>query len=122
MSHALHYRPLEAGRVTGLMRLWPLARQEMTALFRTKWGVALLFICLFPSLGRLVMLLIVFGVVNVGPPGLRDRLSQNLPPELDHLKVALATVVVVDGEPVADHHLVELSKDSVTTVERNVGG
>ena len=85
MSHALHYRPLESARVSGLKRLWPLARQEMTALFRTKWGVALFFFCLFPSLGRLVMLMIVFGVVDFGPRGLRDRLSQNLPPQLDHL-------------------------------------
>jgi len=85
VSQALHYRPLECERVTGLARLWPLARQEMTALFRTKWGVALFFVCLFPSLGRLVMLLIMFGVVDFGPRGLRDRMSRNLPPELDHL-------------------------------------
>lgn len=85
MSQALHYRPLECERVTGLARLWPLARQEMTALFRTKWGVALFFVCLFPSLGRLVMLLILFGVVDFGPRALRDRMSQNLPPELDHI-------------------------------------
>ncbi|MFN3239921.1 MAG: ABC transporter permease [Planctomycetota bacterium] len=85
MSQALHYRPLSCQRVTGFARLWPLARQEMTALFRTKWGVALFFVCLFPSLGRLVMLLIMFGVVDFGPRGLRDRMSQNLPPNLDHL-------------------------------------
>ena len=85
MSQALHYRPLECARVSGLSRLWPLARQEMLTLFRTKWGVALYFFCLFPSLGRLVMLLIVFGVVDFGPRGLRDRMSQNLPPELEHL-------------------------------------
>ncbi len=85
MSQPLHYRPLECERVAGLSRLWPLARQEMTVLFRTKWGLALYFFCLFPSLGRLVMLLIVFGVVDFGPPGLRDRMSQNLPPELEHL-------------------------------------
>ncbi|MCK5941168.1 MAG: ABC transporter permease subunit [Planctomycetes bacterium] len=85
MKQALQYRPLQCERVHGLRRLWPLARQEMTALFRTKWGVALFFVCLFPSLGRLVMLLIMFGVVDFGPRGLRDRMSRNLPPEMDHL-------------------------------------
>ncbi len=43
-------------------------------LFRSKWGVALFFLCLFPAVGRLVMLLILFGVVNFGP-ALRTRLS-----------------------------------------------
>ena len=38
MSQAHHYRALNCERVTGLRRLWPLARQEMLALFRTKWG------------------------------------------------------------------------------------
>ncbi len=90
MSQALHYRPLDCERVTGLKRLWPLARQEMTTLFRTKWGVALFFVCLFPSLGRLVMLLIMFGVVDFGPRALRERLTENLPPDLDHINPARA--------------------------------
>lgn len=85
MSLAHHYRPLECERVAGFRRIWPLARQEMTALFRTKWGVALYFVCLFPSLGRLVMLLIMFGVVEFGPQSLRGRLSDRLPPSLDHM-------------------------------------
>jgi ABC-type transport system involved in multi-copper enzyme maturation permease subunit len=85
VSQALRYRPLECVRVTGFRRLWPLARQEMMALFRSKLGVGLFFFSLFPSLGRLVMLMIVFGVVDFGPRGLRDRMTQSLPPELDHL-------------------------------------
>lgn len=43
-------------------------------LFRSKWGVALFFLCLFPAVGRLVMLLILFGVVNFGP-AMRSRLA-----------------------------------------------
>ena len=85
MRQALHYRALQVDRVTGYRRLWPLARQEMLALFRTKLGVGLYFFCLFPTLGRLVMLLIMFGVVDFGPRGLRERMSQRLPPALDHL-------------------------------------
>jgi len=90
VSQALHYRPLQCERVSGLARLWPLARQEMTTLFRTRWGVALYFVCLFPSLGRLVMLLIMFGVVDFGPRALRERMTENLPPELDHINPARA--------------------------------
>lgn len=85
MSQALHYRGLDCERVGGLRRLWPLARQEMMVLFRTKLGVALYFVCLFPSLGRLVMLLIMFGVLDFGPPTLTNRLQQNLPPSLDRI-------------------------------------
>ena len=84
MSLAHHYRPLECERVSGFQRIWPLARQEMTALFRTKWGVVLYFICLFPSLGKLVQMLIMFGVMEFGPPQLRGRLSERLPPSMDN--------------------------------------
>tara|TARA_R110002072_G_scaffold228234_1_gene385018 strand:+ start:2008 stop:2907 length:900 start_codon:yes stop_codon:yes gene_type:complete len=85
MSLAHHYRSLDCERVSGFQRIWPLARQEMMALFRTKWGVALYFICLFPSLGRLVMLLIMFGVVEFGPRALRDRMTDRMPPSMDHM-------------------------------------
>ena len=98
MIQSLRYRPLECERVHGLARLWPLARQEMTALFRTKWGVALFFFCLFPSLGRLVMLMIILGVVDFGPRGLRGRMSQSLPDEVNperatfYFETALSTM------------------------------
>lgn len=85
MTHAQHYRPFVSDRTVGWRRLWPLARQEMLLVFRTKWGVALYLLCLFPSLGRLVMLLIVFGVIDFGPRGLRSRLSTRSSPELAHL-------------------------------------
>jgi len=56
----------------------------MLLLFRTKLGVALYFFCMLPSLARLVMLLIMFGVLDVGPPGLANRMSRGLPPSLNH--------------------------------------
>ena len=83
MSQAHHYRALNCERVTGLRRLWPLARQEMLALFRTKWGVALYCICLLPSLGRLVLLLILFGVVDFGPRAVSGRMMNRMPPSMD---------------------------------------
>src|SRR5690606_38984067 len=52
---------------------------------RTRWGVALYFICLFPSLGVLVKMLIMFGVVNIGPSSLRGRMLDRLPPSMDQL-------------------------------------
>lgn len=79
---AQHYRPLATARTAGWRRLWPLARQEMLLVFRTKWGVALYLVCLFPALGRLVMLLIIFGVIDFGPRALRSRLSGRAGPEL----------------------------------------
>jgi ABC-type transport system involved in multi-copper enzyme maturation permease subunit len=85
VSQAHQYRALDCERTSGLRRIWPLARQEMLALFRTKWGVALYFVCLLPSVGRLVMLLIMFGVVDFGPQSLRDRMMGRLPPSMDHL-------------------------------------
>ncbi len=76
MSLAHHYRPLECERVSGFQRIWPLARQEMTALFRTKWGVALYFVCLLPSLARLVLLLIMLGAVDLGSRSVAGRMPQ----------------------------------------------
>lgn len=74
MSSPLRYRPEVFTLVSGWRRWWPLAAQEFGMLFRSKWGVALFFLCLFPAVGRLVMLLILFGVVNFGP-ALRTRLA-----------------------------------------------
>ncbi|MBL9076442.1 MAG: hypothetical protein JNL08_02995 [Planctomycetes bacterium] len=64
-------------------RLRALVDFEFRALFRSRWGVAVFCLCLFPGLGRLVMLAIMFGVVNFGPVGLRNRLQGR--PELPTL-------------------------------------
>ncbi|MEO6597019.1 MAG: ATP-binding cassette domain-containing protein [Planctomycetota bacterium] len=74
MSGSLGYRPIAFTPVPKWRRWFPLARQEFLSLFQTKWGMALFFLCMFPAIGRLVMLLIPFGVVNFGP-GLRTRLQ-----------------------------------------------
>lgn len=74
MTGSLHYRPAAFPPVPTWRRWLPLTRQEFFGLFRTRWGLALFFLCMFPAIGRLVMLLILFGVVNFGP-GLRTRLQ-----------------------------------------------
>jgi ABC-type transport system involved in multi-copper enzyme maturation permease subunit len=54
-------------------------------------------VCLFPALGRLVMLLIIFGVIDFGPRMLRDRLTQSLPPSMEQLNPERAAFYI---EPV----------------------
>lgn len=95
MTDLLGYRPLASTeRVHGYRRIWPLARQEVTGLFRTRWGGIFYLFCLIPSVGKLVQLLIMFGVIEFGPRALRSRLTQDLPPSLDYMNPARATFYV----------------------------
>jgi ABC-type transport system involved in multi-copper enzyme maturation permease subunit len=78
----------EGHRAAWWRRIWPLANFEFRSLFRSRWGVALFGLCLVPGVARLVMLLMVFGVVNFGPPGLRMRLQNRAEiPGLDPWRV-----------------------------------
>jgi len=85
VTQSLHYRELRCERTTGYARLWPLARQEALTVFRTKWGVALYLFCLMPGIGRLIMLLIMFGVIQFGPVPLANRFDGNMPAGMRHL-------------------------------------
>lgn len=64
------YTPVPASR-----RWWPLATREAAQLFRSRWGILLYGLCLIPFLVRTVILMIVFGVLNLGPESLRARLQ-----------------------------------------------
>lgn len=75
MTSPLTYRPATFVPVPRWRRWWPLARQTATALFRSKWGVAMFCVCMIPALIRLAMLLIIFGVVSFGPPSMRNRMQ-----------------------------------------------
>lgn len=79
------YRSLPLQRVSGVRRLWPLVGAEMRNLFRTRWGVALYCFCMVPAIGRLVMMLIIFGVVEFVPRRLGEHMQSRLPPSMDHL-------------------------------------
>jgi len=76
------------GTASVARRVWPLAEFEFRSMFRSRWGVALFCLCLFPGLGRLVMLLIAFGVLKFGPSGIRARLQNRVEiPGLDPWRV-----------------------------------
>lgn len=72
----LPYRAGSSRMVPRWLWWWPLARSEFLSLFRTRWGVAAFLVCLLPGIGRLVMLLILFGVLDFGGGGLRNRMSR----------------------------------------------
>lgn len=80
MSQPLRYRTVDYEPVRALWRWWPLARREATSLFTSRWGIALYALCFVPFLVRTVILLIVYGVLNFGPPALRNRLANGPAP------------------------------------------
>ena len=82
--NTLRYRAETFQPVPVARRWWPLAAHEFLSLFRTRWGLTMFFVCLIPGIGRLVMLLIMFGVVNFGPE-MRARLQQRGPANLASL-------------------------------------
>jgi hypothetical protein len=82
VTSPLVYRRATFVPVPSWRRWWPLAWQQATSLWRTKWGVAMFFVCLIPSLIRLAMLLIAFGVVQFGPMSLRNRMQGRATGEL----------------------------------------
>jgi ABC-type transport system involved in multi-copper enzyme maturation permease subunit len=76
MTTPLDYRPAEYTPVPPSTRWWPLARREATSLFASRWGLLLYGLCLIPFLVRAVILMIVFGVLALGPEELRNRLQR----------------------------------------------
>lgn len=75
MTQPLAYRTIEYQPVPMWRRWWPLARREALSLFGSRWGNLLYVICLIPLFVRTVILMIIYGVLNFGPPALRTRLA-----------------------------------------------
>lgn len=69
------FRRARFASVPSWRRWWPLARNEFEGLFQSRWGVALYCLCLLPAVGRLILLLIVFGVIRMAPSGSRGPLG-----------------------------------------------
>lgn len=82
MNPLLGYRTASWRPVPVAWRWWALARYEFGSLFRTKWGIALYFLCLLPALVQLVMVMIAFGVLQFVPVQARGRMGR-LPGNLD---------------------------------------
>lgn len=78
--YGMDYRPAPYEPIAGWRRLWPLVHLEFSALFRSRWGIALYVACLFPSIVRLVFVLIWSGVFATG---MRGRMPGNRPQQFD---------------------------------------
>jgi ABC-type transport system involved in multi-copper enzyme maturation permease subunit len=78
--YGLEYRPKAYTPTGPFQRLRPLVHSELHVLFRSKWGIGLYGLCVFPVLVRLVMLLGYLGLLPLGNQ-LRET-AQALPPEL----------------------------------------
>lgn len=50
-------------------RVWPIARHELAAMFRVRFGAIIFLICLAPSVGQLIFLLVRAGLWEVAPQG-----------------------------------------------------
>lgn len=98
MTESLDYREEHYAAVAPWRRWWPIAANEFGALFRSKWGVAMFCLCLVPGVGRLVMLLILFGVVRF-LPGLQNRLSRGTEVHLDPSRVEFYVEPVLSVMP-----------------------
>jgi ABC-type transport system involved in multi-copper enzyme maturation permease subunit len=81
--YGTQYRPAPYAPTSAWTRLLPIVRLEFTSLFRSRWGIVAFCLCLFPSVIRLVMLLIWVGVLSFGGP--IRRMQGNAPRELQEL-------------------------------------
>jgi hypothetical protein len=82
MTTPLQYRASPWRREPTWRSWWALARHEGKSLFKSRGGVLAFLFCLTPGLIQLVMLLVIFGVLQFGSPGLRNQRSQGSRPEL----------------------------------------
>jgi ABC-type transport system involved in multi-copper enzyme maturation permease subunit len=81
--YGTQYRPAPYAPTSAWQRLLPLVRLEFTSLFRSRWGIVAFFLCVFPSVIRLVWMLMWVGVLSFGGPALRIR--SNAPRELQDM-------------------------------------
>ncbi len=81
MTRGLGYRPLEGERSLHRCPWLPLVRHEWDSLLRTRWGVAVLLLCLLPAFGRLVWLTLLHGFLQLGD-AVRTRMQSQAAGEL----------------------------------------
>lgn len=75
------YRDVKYEPTGAFSRVWPIARHELAAMFRMRFGAIIFLVCLGPTVGQLIFLLVRAGVWEVAPGGrgggipLGDRLD-----------------------------------------------
>lgn len=63
------YRDLKYQATGAFARLWPIARFELAAIFRMRFGSIIFVACLAPTIGQLIFLLVRAGIWEVAPSG-----------------------------------------------------
>lgn len=79
--YARGYRDATYTPTAWAARVWPIARHEFLSMFRVRFGAILFLLCLAPTVGNLIFLLVRAGLWEIGPGGrggnvpLGDRLD-----------------------------------------------
>ena len=80
------YRDVRYQPTGAFARMWPIARHELTSMFRRRFGVILFLACLAPTIGQLLFLLVRAGLWDAVPEGrgggttpFGDRLDPSAP-------------------------------------------
>ncbi|MEZ5965560.1 MAG: hypothetical protein R3F56_17125 [Planctomycetota bacterium] len=63
------YRDVSYQPTSAFARIWPIARHELLAMFRMRFGAILFLLCLAPTVGQLILLLVRAGLWEVAPEG-----------------------------------------------------
>ncbi len=90
--YGVGYRALRYEPVSTLVRLRAIADVEFRTLFRSKWGVAVFFLCLGPSIVSFVAMLVQLGILQFGPPRAAEALQENLPNKPDLLRFVPSSI------------------------------
>jgi ABC-type transport system involved in multi-copper enzyme maturation permease subunit len=63
------YRELSYQPTGTFGRLWPIARHELAAMFRLRFGGIIFVACLLPTIGQLIFLMVRAGIWDITPTG-----------------------------------------------------
>ncbi|HLU39821.1 MAG TPA: hypothetical protein VK081_10565 [Planctomycetota bacterium] len=68
------YRDLAYRPTAPFRRIWPIARHELAAIFRIRFGTVIFIVCLAPTIGSLIFLLASAGIWET-EPRMRERMA-----------------------------------------------
>jgi hypothetical protein len=90
--YGVGYRSLQYEPTPMLARLRAVADVEFRTLFRGKWGVAVFFLCLGPSIVSFVAMLVQLGILQFGPPRAAEALQENMPQQPELLRFVPSSI------------------------------